>query len=153
MLVRNNKLQSNKKTIHNMHRDCMKGDEMENKKIGGSVNLMVRGFMGFYSGFYKSINQYFQTCKTRFHRSFLFPWSELLQIGGQQRGHVHPLHPQAVWPASPSRGLHRWLTCFYAASFRVCRTTPLTGSYQWQEANKCWKIIGNFAFFLALCRL
>lgn len=22
-------------------RDCMKGDEMENKKIGGSVNLMV----------------------------------------------------------------------------------------------------------------
>lgn len=25
-----------------MFRDCMKGDEMENKKIGGSVNLMVR---------------------------------------------------------------------------------------------------------------
>lgn len=28
---------------------------MENKKIGGSVNLMVRSFMSFYSGFYKSI--------------------------------------------------------------------------------------------------
>lgn len=25
-----------------MFRDCMKGDEVENKKIGGSVNLMVR---------------------------------------------------------------------------------------------------------------
>lgn len=31
-----------KKNLLNIFRDCMKGDEMENKKIGGSVNLMVR---------------------------------------------------------------------------------------------------------------
>lgn len=35
-------------------------------------------------------------------------FSELLQVRDQQRGDVHPLHPQTVWHASAGGELHRY---------------------------------------------
>lgn len=95
-------------------RDCMKGDEMETKKIGGSVNLMVSHpwFVHFKSSgcffFFSQFNYLFIFTFSTQRRFFLCDWNpEFLQVRGQQGGHVHPLHPQAVRPAPPSRGLHR----------------------------------------------
>lgn len=76
----------------------MKGDEMETKKIGGSVNLMVRRSaqhpLLYLSNGFMNISTREKDVNMIFFLFYLNP--ELLQIRGQQGGHVHPLHSQAV---------------------------------------------------------
>lgn len=51
-----------KKKCWLISRDCMKGDEMENKKIGGSVNLMVRHFQTHLGLFWSRNLNFFLFC-------------------------------------------------------------------------------------------
>lgn len=106
-------------------RDCMKGDETDNKKIGCTVNLLVR-FNRFSSP--GRTSPQLQT------ELFVFGiFSEFLQVGDQQGGDVHPLHPQTVWYAPPGWELH-WY-CAHAHSITYNHTHTLTHSpvhAEWQ---------------------
>lgn len=75
------------------HRDCMKGDETENKKIGCTVNLLV-GVLVIYSRV--PLGGVLRSYIYIMFIFIFFIFSELLQVRDQQGRDVHPLHPQTL---------------------------------------------------------
>lgn len=108
---------------------------MENKKIGGSVNLMVRSFMSFYSGFYKSI--YGET-----NSPFMF----ILKIRTSTNQRSTKKTCTSVISTSCVTCISKQRTSqvpeiFNGVSFRLCT---------W-ELNKCNKRMQDLTFSLWLC--